>query len=150
MERCYRLIGIPLGHKFHEENVGKWKFNTKQANNAKFADTEALENSSEAHSSSSLFTITPEYYKQIMSLIGERAPRGQPFANAIGTYVCFSALKNNNCIADIGASDHMCSNLSFSTSYKNLTHFIPITHLVDSIVQVQAIVTIIFSLDLTL
>ncbi|CAN6688768.1 unnamed protein product [Malus baccata var. baccata] len=79
VDRCYYIIGFPVGHKWHGKNV-KPKNKISEANNAE-AINSATTNKLEPNASNGPM-FTTEEYNQIIAML--RNGNGQPLANATG------------------------------------------------------------------
>lgn len=102
VDRCYYLIGFPVGHKWHGKNV-------KPRNKKPTAHNVEMQKESTNDSP----TFTAEEYKQIMALLRNKNGNDQPLANATGIFtpnydnIEHDAHSTLYWIMDSGATDHV-------------------------------------------
>lgn len=113
IQRCYKLHGYPQNMK----------------NDRKFAAANSAQCDKEDQSNdSTLMSFTPTQYQQLLQLLGKEKNEdinldhtsNSRSDHVAGTFCLLSAV-GSNWIVDSGATDHMCHDLSFFQSYKEIT-----------------------------
>ncbi|KAG5555708.1 hypothetical protein RHGRI_006375 [Rhododendron griersonianum] len=115
VERCYYLIGFPIGHKLHGKDVQPPNRNRKIAANQIGTEPSHVSTKT-AHTSDPSIQFTPEELSQIKAFFCNG--KNPPCANyaGISTPFCSSSTLQNskyiNWIIDSGATNHIASSIT--------------------------------------